>query len=140
MLKIPPEYIPIIKENLRKNHKPETWRQFYTRLYGFQPDWITFSPHPHWDEVHNPPDIAGIIKEEEEKFCKLYEKNKKLILTKFNDITKLDGETLSMLHHTYGCDPSTVEAILNTILPERLHTEYRIAYLQHRQTGAKICQ
>lgn len=114
----------------------ETWRQFYTRLYGFEPDWIKYSPSLHWDEVHNPPDITGIIKAEEEKYHKLRARNEKLIRGKFADATKLDGQTLAKLHHTYGCDPSMIEDILGTTLPERLHDDYQLAYSQHRRTGA----
>jgi len=126
------------RDVIEKAKRPETWRQFYTRLYGFEPDWIKHSPSVHWDEPHNPPDVAEVIRAEEERYRKLRDRNEKLIKAQYHDPAQLTGKTLAMLHHTHGCDPTMVEDILGIGLPEPLHDEYMIVYSRHRETGGTI--
>lgn len=96
-----------------------------------------------WDDL--PPtcqawkfiDIAGVIKNEEEKFLRLQVGSRELILKKYSDASKLTGEILSMLHHTHGIDPTTVEDVLELNLPAALHEDYLAAYEKHSETGTK---
>lgn len=134
------------KNIIRKGQKKlvvnseETWGEYYKRIYNKIPD---FAKHPsngfyrNLDEVRVEPDIAGIIKKEEEKYIGLLERNRQKIKKEYSDVTKLNGKVLAKLHHTYGCDPAMVEEVLDVFLPEQLHQEYLVEYNKHRLTGGK---
>jgi len=54
------------------------------------------------------------------------------------DPSTLTGETLSILHHTHGIDPSMLECALienGRALPQHLHDAYLGVYKLHRETG-----
>lgn len=125
-------------KNTPKRIRKETWREYYMRVYGEIPD---FAKHPEngfyrsLNGVRPSIDVVDIIKTEEKKYIKLFERNKEMIVKKYSNINKLDGRILAKLHHTYGCDPTMVEDALNIFLPEQLHSDYLREYEKHKLTG-----
>jgi hypothetical protein len=127
----------INKQQPSGGHK-ETWREYYIKVYGEIPDFakhINNGFYRNLDEIRTQLDIAGIIKAEEERYIKLFERNKEMLVKEYSDTNKLDGETLAKLHHTYGCDPTMVEDALNIFLPGQLHSDYLREYEKHKLTG-----
>lgn len=116
----------------------ETWRQYYIRVYGEIPDFVKYSSNDFYrdlDAIKPQVDIVETIKNEEEKYIKLFERNKEMIVKKYSDVGRLNGETLAKLHHTYGCDPTMIEDVLDIFLPEQLHQDYLREYEKHKLTG-----
>ena len=117
---------------------PETYREYYMSLYGKIPDFVKHPGNGFYvdlDTIQPNLNIAEIIKREEEKCKRSLKQNTNLILKKYSDISKLDGKILSYLHHTHGCDPITIEDILDVNLSQDLHDEYQAEYAKHRRTG-----
>lgn len=83
------------------------------------------------------PDIGAIIRAEEERFERLWDRAVKLTSTL--DLSTLTGEQLSTLHHTHGIDPSMIESALiaanRGTLAEALHAAYEVAYEAHCSIG-----
>lgn len=83
--------------------------------------------------------VESVIVREEALFAKVLDRARKLAGQ--IDIATLTGEELARVHHTYGVDPSMLEAALLDLgrpsFPERLHEEYQRAYARHRDTGKR---
>jgi len=119
---------------------PETWGEYYIRLYGEIPDYAKHRGNGYWVDLNKIRPvyyIARVIKKEEEKYQKMLKRNSRLIKKKYSDISKLDGKILSYLHHTHGCDPILLEGFLDQDLPQALHDAYLEEYAIHKQTGGK---
>lgn len=137
-------YLKVSGKNLHEKIEcepgPETYGEYYIRIYGEIPDFARHKNNGFYVDLntHRPNlKIAQVIKKEEEKYISSLKRNKNMILKKYSDESKLDGKTLSFLHHTHGCDPSLVEDILELDLPQALHDDYLREYIKHKQTGGK---
>ena len=105
---------------------------------GVRWDWYgkppTCEARPKWADQS----IESVIAREEAQFEKVLERAKKLASE--IDVAKLTGEELARMHHTYGVDPSMLEAALmleGRTLPQSLHDDYQRAYAEHRETGKR---
>lgn len=87
---------------------------------------------PQWKPTA---DIAGVIREEETRFDRVVARARRLATGLSPDT--LTGEQLATMHHTHGIDPSALEMVLGTTLPDRLIVAYAEAYERHRATGRK---
>ena len=82
-------------------------------------------------------DIAGVIRKEEEMYYEMLNRCEKLVKKKFNKDHLPSASDLTMMHHTYGCDPSVVEDILDVKFSQQIHDDYLVKYEQHRMTGRR---
>lgn len=92
-------------------HDPCQWCG-RTRWEVRQSDSPRCDKHPR---LRNPPDIAGIIKAEEERFARMMER-----LPQALKGLELTGENLAILHHTHGFSPEDVETYLDQDLSDLL--------------------
>lgn len=89
---------------------------------------------PECSKWSGPPDITGIIRQEEEKYFLLVN-NSKSIIDKFIKKHGLSGKTLCILHHTHGIDVEIFETHheISKIIREDYYKEWDI----HKKTGGK---
>ena len=104
---------------------------------GVRWDWYNSPPtcqqRPKWANES----IGGVIAYEERLFEKVI--NRAILIACGLDMLTLTGKELSQLHHTYGVDPSMLDAALSKLgkpsLSQKLHDEYLEVYSLHRATG-----
>jgi len=70
------------------------------------------------------PDIADMIRSEEEKAFALVDKATREV-PKLVAKLGMSGETLAILHHTHGYDPETVDSVVN--VPPQIMADYHVA-------------
>lgn len=105
---------------------------------GVRWDWYGLPPtcqhRPKWADEG----IEGAIAKEEAQFERVLERAKELASKV--DLATLTGKELARIHHTYGVDPSMLEAALmmnGQTIPQSLHDAYQSAYSLHRSTGKR---
>jgi alanyl-tRNA synthetase len=70
--------------------------------------------------------IENVILDEEASYARTLEKCHLLVLKRFTKPEDVTSENLAELYHTYGCDSSIVEEVLNCRLPESIHTGFML--------------
>ena len=89
---------------------------------------------PEWADQS----IGGVIAREEALFERVIESAREYVAS--TDVTRLTGSDLSVLHHTFGIDPTILDAALNQagrpMLTQAQHDAYQTEYQKHRKTGA----
>lgn len=78
----------------------------------------------------NMPDVADVIRSEEVNAFALIDKAER-DANKLVDRIGMSGQTLAILHHTYGHDPETVAAVID--VPEQILTDYHAAMEVERE-------
>ena len=86
----------------------------------------------HLLECSAPPWQGIVIRSEEEKALACIKANEARVRKLFPDLAAVTGAALARLHHTHGCDPETVQAILGVDLSVSVKEEYAQLWEQHR--------
>lgn len=84
-----------------------------------------------------PMDIAEVLADEARSFLALLERAKTFV-PKFIEKNKLNGETLAILHHTYGCDPETVASVCNVEIKSFM-ADYEQS-MEEERARSRACQ
>lgn len=79
------------------------------------------------------PSIQTVIKGEEDLYFSTLERCKKLVLETFEKVEDINAESLAVLYHTHGCDPSVVEEVLDCRISEKIHEEFMFLMNKERE-------
>jgi hypothetical protein len=68
--------------------------------------------------------IVDVIVREEKLYSRTLSRCRDLVKKTFSVPEQVNAEALAMLYTTHGCDPSTVEDVLDCRIPEHVHSQY----------------
>jgi hypothetical protein len=91
------------------------------------------------ETVSMPEHIKGTLKDEYVLYMDTIKRCEEMVKKKYKSIGEISGKEICELHTTYGCDPETLEFILDGSLSKEVKDEYEM-YMEEERTLSRSKQ